>query len=1385
MASRSLSARVSELFRVGRPFPADMEFERSQTPMMSAASSEDPGPSYLPSLVPTRRYRKDKEIWPRGGEETVESEDGEEDGSASSLRSSSSLKVEARDSDGEADKALKSKDSEISQLQEALKAKDAETTRLRQELESQKSTIADMKEQHWKEVSHMHAQLSAMTKELVDTKKNIAKELADAKTELEEKAKAQASTQAQAIEDLAAAKMKAADKTKELEKIHAEKAKLAEELGSMTVECSELREAMQGVQMILNRTSLSRRSGTEGQQTRQVLLIGDSGVGKTSLVDRLCDHRYLNPRTATVDMNYKTAILDLDGERLKVQVWDTSGQERFHSIATSYYRHAMGVVLAYDVTNVESFSRIRAWQSNVERYATNGVDRILVGCKCDAYTKRVVTKEEGQKLADELGVTFVETSAQHNEGIEEAFAVIVRKIKARLFDATNPDFPPECKHLPQQTVTYSNGMGSQLANSAENRVTGAGNIATRTTVDFNTRQLQEQIDNLEKTLASVKEQHVKEVQHLHEQITNMGKELADTKKSHARESMDAQTELERKTKELSSVSVQNMHLRGALQALRGYCDRTLGSLTSGFSEIAVGAARTMYDPNAMVSTPQELGTLIIVVLKAKDLPNTKTIGRQETYCVVSFDGQHRFTKTAKRSGQHPEWDEEIRFVLYEDLDLPRTEEGSVKEQEESILLSSVPAKSQPSKEERRPTKPRIKGGDHIVLECYADGGTRKPEGILIGQTVIDLTQAVTTGETDEWFTLTNQGRYSGEVYLELTFWTSTPPEDKASVLPGIGGEQIIRFPHSLSLFRLKSEDLPMDVVAPATALTAVVEAVASSTSALQPTESSSHEITSKLDDAKDEKDNADTLRNKITELETLVADMKVQHVKEVTHLHEQITNIAKELAGTHFGKTKELNDAKAEIEKQTKVFAKEREKEMQELAAAKAEVAKQEKEIAAAMTTQVAELLDAKDKVVKKTEELTAMKAQNAALKKALRAMQMLCMQTAISFGLDNEADSEVSDLDLGASGSSDFVLLKHHFNRHPWRPQEDEATLNLERNFLAGDLVCGVGYGIQLVLYISCASYLWKHRKGSRNKLFLLAYITLLLVIETIFVIVQGRTVQVVYIENRDYPGGPWQYFLDTQNLAINVMFYATFFVLTFLNDLLVLWRCWVIWASSGRLVAGFVIFFPALATLASFAMGTLWTLQSSQPTLSMYSALPMAYGTSYYTISVSINIILTILIITRLLIYRRGIMQSLPADFASQYVSLTAIVVESAALYSVFAIMFLITYAMNDPTNQVFLGFASACQQIATYLIIYRVAEGKAFGTDPMSGATLTTVVDINGRGMLTSAFGVTSRRTAELGDFSTDPKFGINMQDLEAGQAGSEIPKERTYESSSPKQ
>ncbi|KAF7351212.1 hypothetical protein MSAN_01552300 [Mycena sanguinolenta] len=234
------------------------------------------------------------------------------------------------------------------------------------------------------------------------------------------------------------------------------------------------------------------------------------------------------------------------------------------------------------------------------------------------------------------------------------------------------------------------------------------------------------------------------------------------------------------------------------------------------------------------------------------------------------------------------------------------------------------------------------------------------------------------------------------------------------------------------------------------------------------------------------------------------------------------------------------------------------------------------------------------------------------------------------------------------------------------------------------------------------------------------------MLLIESLFVAVEARTLQFIYIDNRNYPrvdvGGPWSFFLASQTAAINVIFYATLFLLTFLSDLLVISVSYGVVGSYGLRRANAPLPGPSsrspiILLAASFAMGTLWTLESSHPDLSMYSALPQTYGTAYYALSLGSNIILTLLIIGRLVTYRRTLLENFPAELASHYISLATVIIESAALYTIFAVLFLITYALNNPTNQVWLAVASGCQQIANLLIIYRLADGSAWRQDTLS--------------------------------------------------------------------
>uniref|UniRef100_A0A1D1ZIW7 Ras-related protein Rab-8A n=1 Tax=Anthurium amnicola TaxID=1678845 RepID=A0A1D1ZIW7_9ARAE len=174
----------------------------------------------------------------------------------------------------------------------------------------------------------------------------------------------------------------------------------------------------------------------------KLLLIGDSGVGKSCLLLRFSDDSFTPSFITTIGIDFKIRTIELDGKRIKLQIWDTAGQERFRTITTAYYRGAMGILLVYDVTDERSFNNIRNWFSNIEQHASEGVNKILIGNKCDWLEKKVIAKEQGQLLADEFGIKFLETSAKANTNVEEAFFTLARDIKKRLIDNHSQDPQP-------------------------------------------------------------------------------------------------------------------------------------------------------------------------------------------------------------------------------------------------------------------------------------------------------------------------------------------------------------------------------------------------------------------------------------------------------------------------------------------------------------------------------------------------------------------------------------------------------------------------------------------------------------------------------------------------------------------------------------------------------------------------------------------------------------------------------------------------------------------------------------------------------------------------------------------------------------------------------
>ncbi|XP_064091026.1 ras-related protein Rab-26-like [Macrobrachium nipponense] len=171
--------------------------------------------------------------------------------------------------------------------------------------------------------------------------------------------------------------------------------------------------------------------------TFKVMLIGDSCVGKTCLLTRFKDGKFLSGSfISTVGIDFRNKVVTVDGSKVKLQIWDTAGQERFRSVTHAYYRDAHALLLLYDVTSKNSFDNTRAWLAEVHEYAQDDVVIMLIGNKCDVNGDRVVRREDGERLAREYNVAFMETSAKTGLNVDLAFMAVARELKAR--KSTNP-----------------------------------------------------------------------------------------------------------------------------------------------------------------------------------------------------------------------------------------------------------------------------------------------------------------------------------------------------------------------------------------------------------------------------------------------------------------------------------------------------------------------------------------------------------------------------------------------------------------------------------------------------------------------------------------------------------------------------------------------------------------------------------------------------------------------------------------------------------------------------------------------------------------------------------------------------------------------------------
>jgi len=160
----------------------------------------------------------------------------------------------------------------------------------------------------------------------------------------------------------------------------------------------------------------------------KLLLVGDSGVGKSNFIGRFANNTFTDSHIATIGIDFEIKTIQAASKSVKLQIWDTSGQERFRTITNAYYRGADAMMLMYDVCDRDSFLNMSNWVDEASRYGNENIRKILIGNKSDMEADRKVTSEEGRQMAEKLGIAFLETSAKEATNVEASFESIINEL---------------------------------------------------------------------------------------------------------------------------------------------------------------------------------------------------------------------------------------------------------------------------------------------------------------------------------------------------------------------------------------------------------------------------------------------------------------------------------------------------------------------------------------------------------------------------------------------------------------------------------------------------------------------------------------------------------------------------------------------------------------------------------------------------------------------------------------------------------------------------------------------------------------------------------------------------------------------------------------------
>ncbi|KAI0693072.1 hypothetical protein BC835DRAFT_1093748 [Cytidiella melzeri] len=346
----------------------------------------------------------------------------------------------------------------------------------------------------------------------------------------------------------------------------------------------------------------------------------------------------------------------------------------------------------------------------------------------------------------------------------------------------------------------------------------------------------------------------------------------------------------------------------------------------------------------------------------------------------------------------------------------------------------------------------------------------------------------------------------------------------------------------------------------------------------------------------------------------------------------------------------------------------------------------------------------------------------------------------------------------------------------------ETSTEIFTEKAFLQGALLSGVAYGTELPLFMMTFWLLWKRRSGTTlvRKYAYITYLVVIFILGTLFYASNAQFTQLAFIDNRNIEGGPGVYEETMFSVPVDELGNVCAIMSTWLCDALLVWRFYVIF-NNLRIPRFAVMLFPVLLWLGSFVTGLLFLLQVSANS-PWVDGGTINWTIPFFALSLSLNIILTICIVLRLLIFRKYIVSALGNSHGSQYTSIAAMVVESAAIFSIFSILFLVPFALNHPLNEIFFQALSGVQIIATVLIMFRVAQGKSWddntaqqGVSSMRFGTMQSGPSSSGGGVSGHRIGVnTSAKDGGLAAYVDFERSGNST----TTSGGRTLPTTRTY-------